>query len=368
MATERAASHRTPPAAASGSARRQRATFLRLVGHAALGALLLGAATTAAALVAAWHPGFAEAAWQAVGGRDAGAAERAHRRLEELHRAGRMPEAVLAAEEFFRLVPLPHPSDAFGERFRRALELQLAAAEKAGDAAARTAAARRALVFDPRDSRLALQSGRALATAGLAAEAEMALRTAFAIRPVSPQILTALTSLPGLDEDTRHTLRARHHEALALVMVLPAWMHGDLVVPGTATTAFPADLELDRVVRLGGPVETGPSGAYLVLPAVAELEVAVVSARFVGTDGTTVALEPSPQSGLVPASEGYHRIVPPPDQPDAPAVIGLTPAASLPQAGRIEVEIASRPSPAVAAVLRQFGRWGHPGIKAAAAE
>jgi hypothetical protein len=143
-------------------------------------------------------------------------------------------------------------------------------------------------------------------------------------------------------------------------------MTGNLVATaGPEAKAFDLHLSVGREVVLGGPLEFKPQAIYLVLPRMPELELRVTAARLVGARGEIVPLESVPQLNLVPRPDGFVRITPPDTAGfDDPTVIGLTLPADLPSSSRLEVHVACRPSPAVAEVMRAFGTWQHPGVKA----
>ncbi len=290
-------------------------------------------------------------------------------RLQAAAAANDHERTIASADEFFGLVTLPHPADAYGARYRDALRLQMRAAEARADFAARIRAGERAFAFDSRDSWLLFRFGVALRDAGQHARALEVLRAAHLIRPVASQIVQAIEDVPALDADVAAAVRRRHYEALALCMVLPTWMRGNLVAPGTPAVAVDIRLQANRATELRLDVTNQPTGFYLVLPRLAELEVKVESARFVAPDGSVFALEANPSGTFLAVEHGFARsVVPPTADFEAANVINLPPTEPLPAAGRVEVVIRTRPSATVAPYFQAFGSARHPGVKAIAGD
>jgi len=349
--------------------RQTRRLLLAVLRHLALGGLALGAGATLAAVWLIHSPRWEQ---RASGWLQARLTAEITPRLAAFERAlqsGDDDAAVsAAARDFLSSVPRGHPSDAYGASTRHALHALFNAAGRSGDLPARLDAGERAGKFDPNDSILLWQHGRALIDAGRRAEAATVLEAAFRIRPTSPQILHALEHVLDASQAARRDeLIMRHHEALALCMTLPAWMSGNLVVAGPRTQAFDIRLSIDREVVLGGPLEFPPEGIYLVLPRVPELELRLVSARLIESDGRVAELDPRPQDGLtpLPGDDGFVRITPPNYAGlDDHAVIGFVLPPERPFPARLEVRIFCRPSPNIARVMEVFGTWRHPGVKA----
>ncbi len=346
--------------------RRHRSIFLRSLRHGLRALFLVGAGFSLAGIAVCYSPALAVTITSALTHQLTATPLAIFARMEKAAKAGDHPAAIRDARLFLASIPRPHPSDAFGEKYRQALRTLLAAAEAAGDTASRLQAGELALAFDPNDSALLFHYGRALAAIGRRDAAVAMLEAAFRIRPTAPQILSALAPLLA-DTPTSNVaaLRERHLEALALCMTFPAWMSGNLVATdGPQTKAFDLHLSVAGEITLGGPLGFNPKNVYMVLPRMPELEVRVTSARLLGSAGETVALDPMPQSNLVPTPDGFVRITPPAsaDFNDA-TVIGFNVPASQLNDARIEVRVACRPSPEVAAVMRTFGTWQHPGVK-----
>lgn len=347
------------------SVRRERSILLNVVGHAFRVVLLVGAIVTVSAVCLTWDERLAEAATDWLRNRLTRPPEALLQKFESEIAARDLNAALGTAERFFASLPPPHPADAYGGKYRRVLRLQIRAAEELGNLSVRLRAGERAMAFDARDSWLLFRFGAALRDAGKFDRASEVLRAAFAIRPNAPQILQALESLPNLNPTALAELRQRHYEALALCMTLPTWMSGNLVAPGPITQAFAIHLSVDRETLLHEEVNNSPTGFYMVLPKVAELEVKIVSARFIPSKGDPVVLIVGTQGALTPLSDGFYRITAAPDTEfDTPTVIGFAPPTVLPPSGRIEVIVQSRPSMPVAAHYRLFGTWQHSGVKA----
>jgi hypothetical protein len=347
--------------------RRHRSIFLASLRHALRVLGVLGAGVTLAGIAVSYSPALAAKLTTALTSRLTGGPLSNYARMQQADAAGDHPVAIREASLFLGSIPRPHPADAFGEKYRQALRILLASAEAAGDVTARLKAGELALAFDPNDSALLFQYGRALAAVGRRDDSITMLEAAFRIRPTAPQILHALEAQLANTPDHGRlaTLRERHLEALALCMTFPTWLSGNLVASdGKQTKAFDLHLSIAGEIMLGGPLGFSPNSVYMVLPRMPELEVRVTSSRLVGPAGEFVELEPVPQSNLLPVADGFVRITPPDHAGfNDPTVIGFHVPAGRPVDSRLEVRVASRPSPAVAAVLRNFGTWQHPGVK-----
>lgn len=346
--------------------RQHRLFLLRSLRHGLRALCLLGAGFTLAGIAVCYSPTLADTVTAALTRQLTTTPLATYARMEQAAKAGDHPAAIREARLFLASIPRPHPADAFGEKYRQALRTLLASAETAGDAAARLQAGELALAFDPNDSALLFHYGQALAAAGQREKAMELLEAALRIRPTAPQILHALEGqLADAPAERMAALRQRHLEALALCMTFPSWMSGNLVATdGPQTKAFDLHLSVAQEITLGGPLGFRPNGVYMVLPRMPELEVRVTSARLLGPAGEASDLDPMPQSNLVPTADGFVRITPPDSAGFNDAtVIGFNLPADRPSDSRIEVRVACRPSPEVAAVMRTLGTWQQPGVK-----
>jgi hypothetical protein len=331
--------------------RRYRHYLLRGLRHTLLAGCLLGACAALAGLLLCYSPALAQSATTSLQRRLTAAPLAAYAHLEQTARAGDPPAVLQAGRAFLQTLPRPHPADTFAEQYRHALGLMLQAAAASRDTPSLLEIGELAVAFDPHDSLLRFNYGRALALAGLRDRAVPQLETAFHIRPTAPQILHALA--PLVSPARAAELHRRHHEALALCMALPTWMSGNLVIVAQGQSqAYDLHLNLDAETVVGGPVSFPATSAYLVLPRVPELEVQVTAARLIEAGGHTVEFTWQPAGNLTPAADGFVRIsLPDSAGLDDPAVITLSPAGETPPAGRFEVHLRCRPSAAVAAAL-----------------
>lgn len=356
-----------PPAPRATSLRRRRFLLIGIMRHSLLLLGLAGALATMVGVATCLSPRISMRTTAWLHDRMQ-AGPRGHLALmDEAAQAGDHAATMRHARAFIGSIPRPHPADAWGEEYRRALRTFMAAAEAAPDLSQRLSAGELAVQFDPNDSVLRFAYGRALAAAGRTGPAAEEMEAAFRIRPTAMQVLHALESLPGgVAQERLAELRLRHLEALALCMNLPSWMTGNLVASNAgASAAFDVRLSAGGTVTLGGPLPLRPKDVYLVLPRLPELEVRIADARLIAADGSDVPLVPVPQDTLHPVEDDFLRFRPVASAGfDEPAVISFLLPADFPTPVRLEVRVECRPSPAVAAVMAAFGSWRHPGIKA----
>lgn len=346
--------------------RRHRSIFLRSLRHGLRALCLLGAGVTLTGIVVCYSPPLAARITTALTGRLTGAPLATYARMEQAAKAGDHADAIREARLFLASIPRPHPADAFGKKYRQALHTLMDSAEAAGDATTRLQAGELSLAFDPNDSLLLFNHGRALAGANRRDEAVQLFEAAFRIRPTAPQILRALESqLAGAPAERLAALRERHLEALALCMTFPAWMSGNLVATdGTQTKALDMHLSVTGETILVSPLGFRPSSIYMVLPRMPELEVRITVAWLIPAAGEAAPLQPLPDGNLLPTPDGFWRITPPDGAAfDDPGVISFALPEGLPPDPRLEVRVECRPSPAVAATMRTFGTWRHPGVR-----
>lgn len=346
--------------------RRHRSILLRCLGHGLRSLCLLGAAVTLAGIAVCYSPSLAGTLTAALSRRLTAAPLATYARMEQAAKAGNHADAIREARQFLASLPQPHPADAFGEKYRQALCTLMDSAEAAGDATTRLQAGELALAFDPNDSLLLFNHGRTLADAGRRDEAVQLFEAAFRIRPTAPQILHALEAqLAGAPAERLAALRERHLEALALCMTFPAWMSGNLVATdGTQTKALDLHLSVTGETILVSPLGFRPNSVYMVLPRMPELEVRITVARLVPAAGEAAILQPLTGGNLLPTPDGFWRITPPDGAGfDDPSVISFALPGGLPANSRLEVRVECRPSPAVAATMRTFGTWRHPGVR-----
>lgn len=337
--------------------RRDRSFILSAVRHGLLAVCLLGALATLGGGLLTLSPTLAQWATTRIVAHYTSQPLALFRELEQAA-AGPDQDIIMArARRFLDSVPLPFPADAFGEKYRTGLRLWLRAAADSGNLPELQQAGARLLAFDPNDSFLLFDYGRALAARQQGAAAAEVLARVFEIRPTSPQVLHALEALPEAGNAAQVAARKkRHYEALALAMVEPVWMSGSAVASaGNQSKAADLRLSVTAPVRISLPLEFKPTDVYLVLPRMPMLELRVTSARFVAPDGSSTTINSRPQQNLVASLDGFSRIAPPDSAGiDDPAVMGFALPPDTPGRAELVIELECRPAPEVAAAMESY--------------
>lgn len=278
--------------------------------------------------------------------------------------------AADAARQFMASIPLPLPVDTFGESYRRALGILRECAEQTKDVSAQLTAGKMAMNFDPRDTAALFAYAKALQISGDLTQAASVLGAAFAIRPFSNQVATALASLHTAagEPGKAAQVRARHLEAIALCLNEKGWLRGDIVYSGAGqNSAQGIQLEFPRVTELRLTLAHEADSVYLVIPGLPNLRVIVESAQLNVPNKDSQPIRINPQQALTQLDEYTATSSnPPADSFDAPWVLNLVlPAKPAPTGSTVHLQIRIEPDAELEPWVRLYGTWQHPHVSIA---
>jgi hypothetical protein len=273
--------------------------------------------------------------------------------------------AARAAWQFLQSVPLPHPADTYAAKFRDALQIALESGASTNNTFIQLEASRLAVRFDPNDSVALYEAGGTLEAIGQPNEAIIALEMAHRIRPMSAQIITRLSVLlrrRGRENEIAAFV-ARHHEALALCLRLPAWRTGNLIISdrsgGSRAISFEFGKEGEAILEV--PLDSGAKGAYLTLPCLAHTSYHFDRVELLTAGSTPMPLAIEPQNHLRLVGSQRAMVVPELNSHlDGVAVVNVVLPLKIPAGASLLCRGRLVPEPVLHPWSERFGTWDHP--------